>query len=248
MELFPSMHTSTNGLNGFSDPAVKVKIQGNSFLESLPAMIVEELAARMKEVELRPDQYLLHQDEPIECIYFPKTAVVSEFQMLEDGRTIEVALVGKDGVIGSSALLNANPAINGAQVYVGGSALKLRASLFDRKLLTVEGFQRPLHALIESQMKHVSQRLICSTFHTMEQRLCTWLLRVHDRTRRDRYQITHEQVARSLGVHRPSISATLQNLRDKGLLDYGRAHFSIVNIPELEELACTCYLEDLAVI
>jgi CRP-like cAMP-binding protein len=248
MELYPSMQTSTTGCNGFYDPKLKEKFGGNRFLESLTGEILESLGPHLKEIDLRGEDYLTHQDEPVEWVYFPKTAIVSEFQMLEDGRTIEVALTGNDGVVGASALLSSNPAINGSQVYVGGKALRLRTDQFDRRLLRNEGFQKALHALIEKQMKHLSQRLICSTFHSMEQRLCTWLLRVNDRANKERFHITHEQMARSLGVHRPSISATLQHLRDQGLFDYGRAHIRISNVSGLEELACTCYAEDRAAV
>ena len=244
MELYPSMQTSTTGPNGYFDPEVKAKITGNRFLESLAPEIIERLSASLKEVELRGDDYLLHEDEPVEWIYFPKTAVISEFQMLEDGRTIEVGLIGKDGVVGSAALLSSNPAINSAQVYVGGRALRMGAESFDRRLLMNAAFQKPLHNLIEVHMKRLSQRLICSTFHSMEQRLCTWLLRVNDRAGKDRFQITHEHIARSLGVHRPSISATLQHLRDKGLFDYGRAHIRLLDPSGLKKLACSCYSEE----
>lgn len=238
------MQISLTGPNGVEDTALMPLVRGNGFLASLPDRVIEKLMPYFREADLECEDYLSHQDEKVEWVYFPLTAVVSEFQMLEDGRTIEVAVVGNEGVVAASLLLSENPAINSAQVYVAGKALRIKAEFFDRRLLTDEGFARPLHTLIESQMKQLSQRLICTTFHSMEQRLCTWLLRVHDRARNGRFEITHEHIARSLGVHRPSISATLQTLRDKGLFDYKRARLKIQNLGGLAKLACSCYSED----
>lgn len=244
LELYNCMQISSNGLNGAEDPGLKNLIQGNRFLASLPDRIIERVIPCLRETDLKCEDCLSRQDEKVEWVYFPLTAVVSEFQMLEDGRTIEVALVGNEGVVAASLMLSESPAINNAEVYVAGKALRIKSEFFDRRLLTDEAFARSLHTLIESQMKRLSQRLICTTFHSMEQRLCTWLLRINDRTQNGRFEITHEHIARSLGVHRPSISATLQALRDKGLFDYKRARMKIQNLHGLAELACSCYSED----
>jgi CRP-like cAMP-binding protein len=238
------MEVSSADSNGTGERRSAERLRGNRFLASLPIEIVERLEPHFREVNLNYEDYLTHQDEPVDWIYFPVTAVVSEFQMLEDGRTIEVAIIGNEGAVAASSMLGERPAINSSQVYVAGSALRIRVEYFHDRLFRNEDFERTLHSLIESQMKQLSQRLICTTFHSMEQRLCTWLLRMNDRVENDRFQITHEHIARSLGVHRPSISATLQALRERGLFDYRRARMRMQDLDGLAELACLCYTND----
>lgn len=237
------MQVSSAGPNGAEERESAEYLRGNRFLASLPSEVVARLEPYFREISLSYEDYLTHQDEPVEWVYFPVSAVVSEFQMLEDGRTIEVAIIGNEGAVAASSMLSSNPAINSSQVYVGGTAFRIRAEHFNHGLFVDEVFQRALHGLVGAQMKQLSQKLICTTFHSMEQRLCTWLLRISDRAQSNRFQITHEHVARSLGVHRPSISATLQVLRDKGLFDYKRARMRILSLEGLAELACSCYFE-----
>ena len=117
------------------------------------------------------DDYLFQQDEAVKCVYFPETAVVSEYQILEDGRTIEVAIVGNEGALGVISAFSSCRAINCSQVCVGGKVLKINSDYLERELSADQSLQYALHQTILRQMKQLSQKIICNTFHSVEQPL-----------------------------------------------------------------------------
>ena len=219
---------------------------GNTLLQNLGAEHIIRLRPYLKRVNLTKDQYLYQQDDRIDNIYFPETAVVSEFQILEDGRTIEVGVIGSEGGVGIASAFNACRAANCMQVCVAGSALVVPRDLLEREVASDPVLQNLLHNYINSQIKQLSQRVVCNTFHSVEQRFCSWLLTLHKRSRRDRFRLTHEHVARVLGVHRPSVTCIAQGLRERNLIDYGRARLVISDKAGIERLACGCSGESFA--
>jgi CRP-like cAMP-binding protein len=218
-------------------------------LNTLFRSIVVERSARLrhsvKRVNLTKDQYLYQQDDKIDNIYFPETAVVSEFQILEDGRTIEVGIIGSEGAVGAASAFNLSRAASCTQVCVAGTALVVGRDVFEREVTSDPRLQFILHTYINSQIKQLSQRVVCNTFHSVEQRFCSWLLNLQRRSHRERFRITHEHVARVLGVHRPSVTCIAQTLRERKLIDYGRARLVISDRNGLEALACRCAADPL---
>jgi CRP-like cAMP-binding protein len=194
----------------------------------------------IKRVSLAKDQYLYQQDDEIDVIYFPETAVVSEFQILEDGRTIEVGIIGNEGAAGVASAFYSCRAASCMQVCVAGSALSISRDVFEREVMSDSRLRMYLHDDINGQIKQLSQRVVCNTFHSVEQRFCTWLLTLQKRSRREKFKLTHEHVARVLGVHRPSVTCIAQTLRERKLIDYGRARLVIRDRPGLESVACGC--------
>ena len=213
---------------------------GNTLLQNLGAEHVVRLRPFLKRVNLTKDQYLYQQDDKIDNIYFPETAVVSEFQILEDGRTIEVGLIGSEGAVGIASAFNSCRAANCTQVCIAGSALSVPRDLLEREVASDPQLQNLLHNYINGQIKQLSQRVVCNTFHSVEQRFCSWLLTLHKRSRRDRFRVTHEHVARVLGVHRPSVTCIAQGLRERNLIEYGRARLVISDKVGIQQLACGC--------
>jgi CRP-like cAMP-binding protein len=200
----------------------------------------------LKRVNLTKDQYIYQQDDKIESIYFPETAVVSEFQILEDGRTIEVGIIGSEGAVGIASAFNICRAANCTQVCIAGTALVVGRDVFEREVISDPRLQMILHNYINGQIKQLSQRVVCNTFHSVEQRFCGWLLNLNRRSHRERFRVTHEHVARVLGVHRPSVTCIAQTLRERKLIDYGRARLVICDKPGLEHLACRCSADPIA--
>ena len=212
----------------------------NTFLQNIGPEHLIRLRQFLKRVNLAKDQYLYQQDDKIDNIFFPETAVVSEFQILEDGRMIEVGIIGGEGVVGVASAFNACRAANCTQVCVAGTALVIGRDIFEREVSSDPRLQSIVHNYINNQIKQLSQRVVCNTFHSVEQRFCSWLLTLQGKSRRDRFRITHEHVARVLGVHRPSVTCIAQGLREKNLIDYGRARLVISDKSGIERLACGC--------
>ena len=213
---------------------------GNTLLRLVDPDYLLRLRQFIKRVSLIKDQYLYQQDDWMSTLYFPESAVVSEFQILEDGRTIEVGIIGSEGAVGIPSAFNSCKAPNCTQVCVPGTALAIGRDVFERAVSSNPRLQLILHNYVNAQIKQLSQRVVCNTFHTVEQRFCTWLLTLQNRSRRDRFRLTHEHVARVLGVHRPSVTCIAQSLRDKKLIDYGRARLVICDSVGLEKIACRC--------
>lgn len=219
-------------------------VTGNLILKALPGEMLQALRPSLRPVALTKEQFLYQEDDRLDFIYFPVTAVVSEFKMLEDGRMVEIAVTGKEGAIGlSSVFSESHMAPNCTQVSQAGTALKLDAITFERLLRSNERLRVDLSRFVDLYIRQISQRAICNMYHSVKERLCTWLLMVQDRCGLNTLNLTHEQIARTLGVYRPSITCIAQELRSSKLINYSRGGISICDRGRIEENACTCYAE-----
>lgn len=205
--------------------------------------VIMNLSPFMENVTFKGNEYLYNSGNNIEFVYFPETAVMSEFQILEDGRTVEIAMTGKEGVLGFMPLLKTRSLTNWTQVFVPGRAYKISLQVFEREITKNPKLQAIIFDYIGEYIRQVSQRAVCNSYHTIEQRFCSWLLMIQARKEGNRLPLTQEQIAHSLGVHRPSITHIAQNLREKKIIDYVRGKIIICDNLKLEETACDCYQE-----
>jgi len=216
----------------------------NLILGSLPAEMSKLLKPSMKPVMLKKEQFLYQAEDRLEYLYFPETAVISEFKILDDGRMVEIAVTGKEGGIGLSSLFSdSHFAQNCTQVSQAGSAQRVEAVAFEKLLRQNEKIRTGLSHFVEIYIRQISQKAICNMYHSVKERLCTWLLMVQDRCGRRILNLTHEQIARTLGVYRPSVTCIAQELRDGHLIDYTRGGIVIRDRRRIEQAACSCYLE-----
>ncbi|HEY0462143.1 MAG TPA: Crp/Fnr family transcriptional regulator [Pyrinomonadaceae bacterium] len=191
-------------------------------------------------VSLPTEKILYESGDRVDYIYFPETAIISEFQILEDGASAEVAMVGNEGAAGLLALFGAMRATNWAQVSVHGKAYRISGEILKTQMLNDAFLQKTIFQYIGKYVEQISQRAVCKSFHALEQRLCGWLLMLQDRKKSNKLPLTHEQIARLLGVHRPSVTLAAQNLRKRKVVDYLRGNIIIVDRRELARLACGC--------
>jgi CRP-like cAMP-binding protein len=205
--------------------------------------MLNKIRPLLKITLLSKDDFLYQQDDRVDFVYFPETAVISEFQMLADGRTIEVAVTGTEGAVGISSVWSTSPAVNCAQVCVGGTAYKIETDVLERELTYSKPLQRWLHNQINSYIKQISQKVICNTHHAVEERFCTWLLMLQDRSKKDRFNLTQEYIAGVLGVYRPSVTCMAKSLREKNVIDYVRGQIFISDRHKLKKMSCACYAE-----
>ena len=217
---------------------------GNLILGALPQDMSRLLAPSLKTVALRKEEFIYHEDDRLDFVYFPITAVISEFKMLEDGRMVEIAVTGNEGAVGLSSMFSDSELVsNTIQVSQAGTAKRLDAFTFERMLRSNERLRHSLNQFVNIYIKQISQKAICNMYHSVKERLCTWLLMVQDRCGRTTLNLTHEQIARTLGVYRPSITCIAQELREMKLINYSRGGISICDRRRIEKSACSCYLE-----
>ena len=216
----------------------------NLILNALPADMNRMLKPSLKRIVLTKEQFLYQEEDRLEFIYFPETAVVSELKMLEDGRTVEIAVTGKEGAVGLSSMFSySRVASNSTQVSQAGTAQRLDAVTFDKLLRSNEKARTSLSPFMDLYIKQISQKAICNMYHSVKERFCTWLLMLEDRCGRRVLDLTHEQIARTLGVYRPRITCIAQELREGNLISYSRGGITIRDRRLIEQAACSCYLE-----
>lgn len=213
----------------------------NKLLTALPGEDFALLLPYLEPVSLACGEDLYSFGEGIDYVYFPESAVVSHLYILSDGSTAEAAMIGKEGVVGLSALLLAPLPTHWTQVTVGGTALRMRASVLKEEFARGGAMQRLLLAYAGARIEQLSQRAICNGRHTVDERLCCWLLMLSDRVGEEQLPLTHEKIARHLGTRRAGITEAAGALRDRGVIAYGRGQIHITDRPGLEALACECY-------
>lgn len=219
------------------------KFSKNYLLAAQSDEVLLKLLPFLERVSFSSRENIYQPDDNVDYVYFPETAVISEFQILKDGRTVEIAMTGREGGIGLLSLYGSHPASNWTQVSVAGSAFKLKSKFLKNEILQDQSFQKPLLKFINNYVIQISQRAVCNSYHTLEERFCSWLLMIHDRRGNNKLSLTQEQIARFLGSHRPSITHIAQSLRTKKIIEYVRGQLLILNRQELENIACDCHLD-----
>lgn len=212
----------------------------NRLLAALPPAEFDRLAPRLEPVALELSRVLFRPEEEISHVYFPVTAIVSLLTNLEDGTGMEVGLVGREGMVGVSAVLGGSET-KVATVQGEGEALRLRADAVREEFNRGGALQAQLLRYTHALMTQISQTAVCNTRHHLEGRLARWLLMYHDRRDSDEFSLTHEFMANMLGVRRAGVTEIAVRLQEQGLIRYNRGHVTVVDRAGLEQFACECY-------
>lgn len=213
----------------------------NQLLTNLPGPVFASILPYLEPVSLSAGEEIYSCGTKIESIYFPETAVVSQLSYLEDGSATEVAIIGNEGLAGLPAILESRPSAHWTEATLGGTALRASIDVVREEFLRAGSFHKQVLAFTGSYLNQISQRAVCNSRHRLEERLCTWLLMVHDRAHGVQLPLTHELIAEHLGARRAGITSFCTLLREYGAIAYQRGVISIVNRQLLEQLACECY-------
>jgi CRP-like cAMP-binding protein len=218
----------------------------NTALENriLVALVPGERARLLP--HLRPITFaqgdVLHEaGEPVASVYFPLTAVVALLATTEDGASVEAALVGSEGVVGVEVCLGAAAATSQALVHVGGSFLRLPATLVHAEYGHCGAFKEHLHRYVGALWMQSMQAALCNRLHPLTAQLSRWLLLMQDRIGNDELPFTHEFLARIHGARRRSVTVAAKKLQGRGFIRYRYGHVAIVDRRGLEASACACY-------
>lgn len=201
----------------------------------------EYLLPHFRFVSLERNQVLYEQGDTIEFVYFPIDCVVSSLAIMEDGTTIETSMIGPEGVVGISAILGSGISRQWHWTLVSGIALQLEAKLLDRLCLKNEVALKSLLRFYRSMITQVSQRCVCNTRHTVMDRLCSWLLMLHDRIGDGNLRLTQEVIASRLGARRAGITVAAGTLQAMQAIEYRRGQLHITDRELLERVVCECY-------
>lgn len=214
----------------------------NKILSALPERELERLKVCLQPVNFADGETVHQPDDYGKFIYFPETAVFAQLNILQDGRTVETAMIGSEGVTGiTTALEDRSTPIPWTQVLTGGTALRISVSIFRQEFVANKHLQTAVFDYLKNYIEQISRKTVCNQHHLIEEKFATWLLMLDDRREANKLVLTHEQIARHLGVHRPSVSCVAQTMRDKKIIAYSRGHISIINRQNLLAAACECY-------
>jgi CRP-like cAMP-binding protein len=213
----------------------------NLLLQALPRRDYELLSPLLERVVLTPRRVLQHAHVPIEHLYFIEDGLVSVLASTGDRNPVEVRLIGREGVVGSAALLGATVSPLRYFVQIGGSALRIGVDDLARAMAESPRLRAVLHGHLHAALMQSSQSTACSLRHSLLQRLARWLLTAQERAGRDDIPITQDLLARSLGVRRASVSEVFKPLEGRGIFARERGLIRILDRARLEEIACRCY-------
>jgi CRP-like cAMP-binding protein len=213
----------------------------NRLLSILAQHGQDELLGVLQNVSLEFAQILYEAHSPIEYVYFPTHAVVSATTVMSDGREIEIATIGNEGMTGLTALVGAHTSPTRVFVQIPGKAFRLDAAVL-RKMSGHDSFVRQLLSIyLHAFLTQISFSVACNGLHTLKKRCCRWLLVTHDRVGSDKLHLTHEFLGIMLGVRRASITDVLKPLQRKRLIRSARGQIEILDRDGLEDIACECY-------
>jgi len=213
----------------------------NRILAALLPAELERLSDSLQLVRLAVGQVLYRPGEKLQYAYFPTSAIVSLNYVTVTGAGAETAGVGNEGMVGVTLFLGGEPLPGSAVVQTAGYAFRLEDRLLQQEFKHADCLQSVLLAYARVLMVQMAQIAVCNCHHSLEQRLCRWLLLTLDRCVSQELVMTHELVAGILGVRRESITETAGNLQRKGFINSRRGHISLVNRAGLETSSCECY-------
>jgi CRP-like cAMP-binding protein len=201
----------------------------------------ERILPELVPVALSLGEVLYEAGGRSEYVFFPTGAVISLLYTMEDGSTAEVGLTGNDGIVGVALFLGGDTTPNRAVAQVAGTAFKMRAKLLQEEFARGGSFQQLLLRYTQALITQISQTAVCNRLHSVEKRLCRWLLLSRDRVDSNELQMTQEFISNMLGGRRESVTVAAARLQEEGLIQYSRGHITIVDRRGLEAAVCECY-------
>jgi CRP-like cAMP-binding protein len=214
----------------------------NRLLASLPKEDRDRLVRRMDEVTLQLGDGLYRANGPIRHIYFPRSGIISKVIDMQDGETVEVGTIGREGVVGLPIFLGVD--LSPFRVYCQlppAICRRLPVDLFEAEVRKTGPLRTLLHRYTHARLCTTAQIAACNRLHPIEQRLARWLLTTRDRVGTDELNLTQHVLSEMLGVRRPSVSLAAGVLQGRGLIRLGRGRVMIRDGPRLEAACCECY-------
>jgi CRP-like cAMP-binding protein len=213
----------------------------NRILASLDRAYYQSLFSQVERVSLVLGEVVYEADGPISYVYFPETAVFSMLATMEDGHTVEVGPIGREGLVGLRVALGADTTPDRVVVHIAGNALRLKASALKAELAThPNGLWHNLKLYTRMLLVMTGRSGACNKVHSLEQQLARWLLTMNDYVG-DELRMTHDLMALTLGVRRAGVTVAANHLRSSGAIDYRRSNIQVVHREGLEAAACECY-------
>jgi CRP-like cAMP-binding protein len=221
-----------------TDSRVTVK---NHILSSLSEKDCDELLSDLQPVSLTLSQVIYEMGDTIDYVHFPNSGMCSLVSHTKDGNSLEVGMVGHDGVIDLAAFLGDEKIQYRVIVQGEGDALRVRADAFKKACKQSDSLRTVMLRYTQAVMAQLNQAALCNRFHPIESRLCRWLLQSQDVVQSNELQLTQEFISYMLGVRRAGITVAAGAVQSLGLIRYNRGHITILDREGLKVASCECY-------
>ncbi|MGA9997707.1 MAG: Crp/Fnr family transcriptional regulator [Pyrinomonadaceae bacterium] len=214
----------------------------NWILSALPPEDYERLAPHLEPVNLTLNQTIYPPHTPVTHVYFPENAMISVVANSTDGASVEVGVIGREGMSGVAALLGVDGTTpTESMVQIADGALRMSAEVMRAEFNRSGAFQDRVLRYMQAYTIQTGQSAACNRIHTVEERLARWLLMTHDRAASDKLALTQEFIAMMLGCRRAGVTSAAITLQGDGFIRYSRGHITLLDRAGLEEFSCECY-------
>jgi CRP-like cAMP-binding protein len=217
------------------------RLSKNFLLASLPQAVYDDLLPDLQTVQLVQGTVIYDAGQAIDYVYFPTTCMLSWVVITEDGNRSEVGVAGREGMVGVPVVLDYNCLPYQIEVELPGEALQILAEPFKAAFDRFPALQHLILRYTHTGLVQLAQSAACNRFHSVEARLCRWLLGAHDRADGDTLALTHETLAGMIGARRPAVTLVVGTLQRDGFIQSKRGEITIVNRHGLEATSCECY-------
>jgi CRP-like cAMP-binding protein len=226
-----------------NQPQRKVNLdpRTNRLLARLEPEDYDALMLESKIVSLKFRKRIFRQDDRIDAAYFPLTAMVSLLVTTEGQAQMEMATVGREGVVGASELIQTQGAMGLNLIQIPGVAVRIEAAAFRRVIGSRPLVERLIHQHLFALMRQILHGAACNRLHSMEERCARWLLMTHDRAGTDTFPLTQEFLSHMLGVRRATVNVATGMLKKAGFIRYVRGKITVTDRHGLESASCECY-------
>lgn len=221
--------------------SLQAAVFGNQILRRLPREKYDLLFSNLRKVSLRAHQVLYAIEDNIQYAYFINSGLASLLSITADGETIEVGNVGSEGVVGIPVLLRQPQTPHQIVVQVSGEALTVTADVLIQEFSKEGELKDRLLLYTHALATYMSQLGVCNHFHTLDKRLCRWLLISSFQVQSQSFHLTHESLSQVLGTSRTGITMAANKLQKDGLIRYHRGEIIILDRDGMEALSCDCY-------
>ncbi len=211
----------------------------NFLLSRLEPAVLAKIEPHLSIIELHQNDVLAETHQRIEKVYFPHSGIISCVVELVDGGVIETGMIGNDGEFGAGQALDDKVSLNHVVIQVGGRTSVINSDRVREIADDLPAFRALLTKYEHFFLSQVQQTAACNAVHDLQARTCRWLLRMHDLIGVD-VPLTHEVLAQMLGVRRPSVTDSVQELQRAGMISCSRGHIHIVNLRKIKQSACEC--------
>jgi CRP-like cAMP-binding protein len=213
----------------------------NDILRALLNSEYKHLRPRLQRADLKAGEIIYRADQSIEYVYFPESAVVAMMDTMENGATVEVGIIGHEGMVGINMFLGHQVTPDKAVVQLPGTAMRMTADDLCKDIHFGSPLQRLLLRYTQALLAVISQSIGCSQHHSVTQRLARWLLTMHYYAEEHQVEMSQESIAAALGVRRGGVNKAAGEFQEKGLITYRRGHVRIVDELGLKKISCECY-------